>query len=79
MGLEESRVIRNFIMQSCNLDALEDDCDIFEERIANSLFVIELMTFIENEFAIKVTTDDLSLKSFNSVASIEDFLACKRG
>ncbi|MEC2503534.1 phosphopantetheine-binding protein, partial [Bacillus cereus] len=35
-----------------------DDTEIFEEGLVNSLFAIQLMTFLEKEFAIKVTMDD---------------------
>lgn len=78
MHVAEAITIRNFIIESCNLSELEDDCDIFETRIASSLFVIELMSFIESEFSVKVTTDDLSLENFNSVQAIGRFLELKR-
>jgi acyl carrier protein len=78
MHVAEATTVRDFIKASCNLPELEDDCDIFETRIANSLFVIELMMFIESEFAVKVTTDDLDLENFNSVKAIERFLELKR-
>jgi acyl carrier protein len=78
MHVAEATAIRDFIKESCSLTDLADNCNIFETRIANSLFVIELMTFIESEFAVKVTTDDLGLENFNSVKAIERFLELKR-
>ncbi len=74
----EATAISNFIMESCDLAQLADDCDIFETRIANSLFSIELMTFIESEFSVKIMTADLGMSNFNSVNAIERFLERKR-
>jgi len=78
MDVAETTAIRNFIIESCDLAQLADDCDIFETGIANSLFAIQLMTFIESEFSVKVTTDDLGMINFNSVNAIERFLERKR-
>lgn len=78
MNTQETTNIRNFIQSSCQLADLADDCDIFETRLANSLFSIELMLFIEKEFSVKITTGDLDLANFSSVNAIEGFLERKR-
>jgi len=74
----EASTIRNFIIESCDLTELEDNLDIFGSGIANSIFVIELMSFIESQFSVKITMDDLALGNFNSVQAIECFLQGKR-
>ncbi len=78
MDVAETTAIRNFIIESCDLAQLADDCDIFETGMANSIFAIELISFIESESSVKVTTDDLDMTNFNSVNAIERFLERKR-
>jgi len=60
-------VIRTYIMENVNINELNDDYDIFESGLANSLFAIELMTFLEKSFDIKVTMEDLDMQNFKSV------------
>ncbi|HCF52021.1 MAG TPA: acyl carrier protein, partial [Bacillus sp. (in: Bacteria)] len=55
-----------------------DDTEIFEEGLVNSLFAIQLMTFLEKEFAIKVTMDDLDMDNYKSVNSIGNFIRNKQ-
>jgi acyl carrier protein len=78
MDVAEKSAIRNFIIESCDAAQLADDCDIFETGMANSIFAIELISFIESESSVKVTTDDLDMTNFNSVNAIERFLERKR-
>ena len=78
MNAAETAAVRNFIIEACGVPQLSDDCDIFGTKIANSLFSIELMTFIENEFSVKITTDDLGMANFCSVDAIERFVQSKR-
>lgn len=70
-------IIRNYILSSVSIPDLDDACDIFEAGIVNSLFAIELMTFLEKEFSIKVTTDDLDMNNFKSIDATAVFVAEK--
>ncbi len=71
-------VIRSYILENINVPALDDDFDIFEAGIVNSLFAIELMTFLEKSFAIKVTMDDLDMQNFKSVNAASQFVLQKK-
>ncbi len=71
-------IIRNYIMENVNLQDLNDDFDIFEAGLVNSLFAIELMTFLEKAFNIKVTMDDLDMENFKTVNSTGRFVQRKR-
>ena len=70
-------VIRNYILENVNLPHLDDDFDIFDAGIVNSLFAIELMTFLEKAFRIKVTMDDLDMENFKSVTATSEFVRRK--
>jgi len=70
--------IRNFILDSINIPNLTDDDNLFESGIVNSLFAVQLMTFIEKSFNIEVTMDDLSMENFESVNATSSFVERKQ-
>jgi methoxymalonate biosynthesis acyl carrier protein len=71
-------IIRDYIIENVNLQELDDDFDIFEAGLVNSLFAIELMTFLEKAFDIKITMDDLDMENFKTVNSTGRFVQRKR-
>lgn len=49
---------------------LRDDDDIFEAGLVNSLFAMQLVVFVEEEFAIQISNEDLERDNFRTVNSI---------
>ena len=47
-----------------------DDDNIFDMGVVNSLFAMQLVLFVENEFEISVDNDVLGTDEFNSINSI---------
>jgi len=70
--------IRAFILASIHVPDLADDDNLFESGIVNSLFAVQLMTFIEKTFAIEVTADDLEIVNFKSIEASADFVVRKQ-
>ncbi|MDO8540960.1 MAG: phosphopantetheine-binding protein [Opitutaceae bacterium] len=70
-------IVRSFIAASVNIDALGDEENLFEAGIVNSLFAVQLMTFIERTFEIEVGTDDLDIENFKSIDATAAFVARK--
>lgn len=70
--------IRNFILDSINIPDLNDDDNLFESGIVNSLFAVQLMTFLEKSFNIEVTMDDLSMDNFESINATSSFVQKKQ-
>ena len=75
--LDCKREVKDYILSNARLQDLDDTTDIFESGIVNSLFVIQLMTFLEKDFSIKITMDDLDMSHFRSVGSIAAFVERK--
>jgi acyl carrier protein len=69
--------IRNFINSSINIDSLGDDENLFESGIVNSLFAIQLMTFLERKLGIEIGEDDLQIENFKSVSATAAFVVRK--
>jgi methoxymalonate biosynthesis acyl carrier protein len=76
-GVKET--VRNFILSSIAIPKLADDDDLFESGIVNSLFAVQLMTYIEKTFAIEVGMDDLDIENFKSLNATTAFVLKKNG
>ncbi len=70
-------IVRNFINNSINIDALGDDEDLFETGLINSLFAVQLMTFVERKFGVEIGGDDLHIDNFKSVSATAAFVVRK--
>ena len=74
-GVKET--VRRFILSSINVADLNDDDNLFESGLVNSLFAVQLMTFIEKTFAIEVGMEDLHIENFNSLNAAAAFVLRK--
>jgi acyl carrier protein len=54
-----------------------NDDNIFELGFVDSLFAMQLVGFVEEEFKIKVTDQDLDIFNFSSVNRIVSFIKTK--
>ena len=70
--------IRAFILASIHVPDLADDDNLFESGIVNSLFAVQLMTFIEKTFSIEVGMDDLEIANFQSIEASAGFVLRKQ-
>jgi len=69
--------VRSFINSSINIDGLGDDENLFESGIVNSLFAVQLMTFVERSFGIEIGMEDLDVENFKSVSATVAFISRK--
>jgi len=83
MNIElETRIkdtVRRFILSSIAITKLDDDDNLFESGIVNSLFAVQLMTYIEKTFSIEVGMDDLDIENFKSLNATTAFVLKKNG
>jgi acyl carrier protein len=77
-AIEVKEQIRAFLSRHIK-SKIEDDQNLFSSGLANSLFAMQLVLFVEKQFKIKVENDDLDLKNFNSVTAIAVFIGRKSG
>lgn len=71
--------VRQFIQASINLEGMSDDENLFAAGIVNSLFAVQLTTFVETRFGLEIGPDDLDIENFKSIAATADFVARKTG
>ncbi len=70
--------IKNFIFESIQIADLDDDDNLFESGIVNSLFAVQLVTFLEKYFGIEITMEDLDIENFQSINSTTSFVIQKQ-
>lgn len=70
--------IREFLARFFGEYRLADDEDIFLTGFVNSLFLMQLVLFVESEFALTVEDEDLEIENFNTVDAVAALVARKR-
>ena len=68
-------IIENFLFG--NADGLNDDTSFLEEGIIDSTGVLELITYLEEEYAINVEDEELIPENLDSLDNIAAFLTKK--
>lgn len=68
-------IIENFLFGSA--DGLNDDTSFMEEGVIDSTGVLELVTYIEEEFTMEVDDEDLIPENLDSINNIASYLAKK--
>jgi acyl carrier protein len=79
MGMEEYKTkIKTFLTKYFKSMNFHDDDDIFAMGFVNSMFAMELVMFVENEFEIAIENEDLNIDHFRSVNAIAHLIERKR-
>lgn len=79
--MKNIELVENFIKDNfffSNDVQFNMETDLFEKRILDSTGVIELVSFIEQNFNLVVEDEELVLDNFSSLNSIESFLVKKK-
>jgi acyl carrier protein len=69
--------IREFLSRYVRNHQLSDDDDIFTSGFVNSLMAMQLVLFVQKEFAVTVEDEDLDMSNFRSVNAIADLVERK--
>jgi acyl carrier protein len=70
--------VRGFIRESFFVDDFRDDDSFLGNGLIDSLGVMQLVSFVESEFAIRVEDEDLVPDNFDSVERVAAFVDRKR-
>ncbi len=77
MSTEQMPKIEQFVGQYLSTDNIAPDLDLFASGMVNSLFAMQLVLFVEKEFAFKVENEDLDYENFKSLDAIDGFVQRK--
>lgn len=70
--------IREMMQRSFEGRSLADDDDIFATGFGNSLFALQLVTFVEQKFNIEIDSEDLDIENFRTIRKIADLVERKQ-
>jgi acyl carrier protein len=81
--MDTKALIRRFIadnlMFSSNGFSLADDASLLEEGVVDSLGVMELVMFVEEECGLQVADEEVTPEHFDSVDRLASYIDWKRG
>ncbi|UWP90862.1 acyl carrier protein (plasmid) [Aliiroseovarius crassostreae] len=73
--------LRSFIIEEFAMDLtpeqLTDDLELLETGIIDSLGVLKLIAYIEGEFDLTISPDELDSENYRTLGVIEAFIASK--
>ncbi|HVO66929.1 MAG TPA: acyl carrier protein [Syntrophales bacterium] len=75
--MEESEKIRKFIVDNFLFgdgSSLNDDTSFLEERIIDSTGILQIISYIEEEFDIKIDDEEIIPENLDSLNNIAVFL-----
>jgi acyl carrier protein len=77
---EISEKIRQFTFAqfpAARVQSLSDEDSLITKRIIDSMGILDLVLFIENEFGLSVDEEEFLVENFESVASLTRFVKKK--
>lgn len=67
--------IFDFLAKTKNADGLTYDTELFKSKYITSLFALQIVMFIEKEFAIKLGRKDINEKNFHTINAMADLVS----
>jgi acyl carrier protein len=72
--------IREFVLESARskgINEVADDQSLMEAGIIDSLGIFRLVSFLEDNFRVRISDDEIVLENFQSIDEIDRFVAAK--
>ena len=69
--------LKKDLVPDLNIDELSKDQSLFESGVLDSLGILKLVAFIENNYQIKVNDEELIPENFERLASIAELISIK--
>ena len=70
-----NKKLTELFAEKLSLEVSSVDTDLVETGLLDSLALVELLAQLEETFGVSISTDDLELENFRSIASIAGFVA----
>ena len=78
--MDTNKIIRQFIVEnflSGQDNGLQDDASFLDEGIIDSTGILELVSFLEEEFSISVEDEELIPENLDSIVNVVTYLERK--
>jgi len=81
LNMDYNERIKNFILRELcadsGLDSLAEDEKLLEKGIIDSMGILNLLAFLEENFDILLSTEELDPRNFSTLKNIYDLVAKK--
>lgn len=77
--MEVKEKVKGFLARFIGSREINDEDNIFALGLVNSLFAMQLVTFIEQEFDIAVSNEELDIDNFSTINNICGLIEKKLG
>lgn len=78
MEIEIKTKLCQFLARFFQSYDLQDNEDIFALGFVNSLLVVQLVTFIEDEFEMTIDNEDLEMDNFRTINALTNLIKRKK-
>lgn len=79
--MDTKEKIRNYITDNLIFaqddSAIEDDVSLLEAGIMDSVAVMELVLFVEEEFQLEIDDNEIIPENFDSISNLSNFIHAK--
>jgi acyl carrier protein len=78
--MEHKQTIREFVVENFlfgEANGLKDETSFLEEGIIDSTGILELVTYLEDEFSITVEDEELIPENLDSISNVASYLERK--
>ena len=75
--LSHIKTIRSILKEKMYIDVPSDDTDLLENGYLDSLSFVNLLSLLEEEFDIRIETEDIEYDYFRTPADIDTFVQKK--
>lgn len=66
--------LRGFFSEKLSVEVSSVDTDLAQTGILDSLALVELLSYIEEEFGTEISLDDIEIEDFHSIARIAEYV-----
>ncbi len=75
----KERIIQYIKHEICNepLEGIDVQDDLLGSGIVDSMGMMKLVLFLENEFKVQISTEDMTVENFMTVKNIMEYLSKK--
>ena len=75
------REVRQFLTTRLhrNVEGVDDSASLLEAGVIDSMAVLELVGYIEQQYGITVSDDDMMPENFDTIEAIAAFIGSRRG
>lgn len=78
MSRTVEQIVSEFLQRRTAVVHINRTEHLFKSGIVNSLFLLELLSFLESRFDIEVSMGDLDIEGFSTIERIASFVAEKQ-